>query len=521
MRLTILHFNDVHGRLEQLPRLFTLIRRERAAAEAAGRRVLVLDGGDSSDRARWESDVTKGRANYSLLEAMGVEATVIGNGEALHWGRSALARLVGSVNYPVLAANLVEAPVIQPAAVSQPAGDEQLAVPGLRATTMLELNGFKLGVVGVTQVYPGHYDRYGFKSAHPAGALRRAVDDLRAQGARQVLLLSHLGCPTPPESKAEWPDPTVYTDDDAARDFPEIGLIVGGHSHTPLHTPLVMHKSVVAQAGHYGEWLGRLDVELDDATGALTAHTGWLIPCGADVPLDPTIQGTLELVQEEAGRLLEAVVGRAERDLPHGEAGGTSVLANWVADALRETCAADLAIWFSGFAYRGLPAGPITRRDLYQALPGATHVSAAEVSGAQIRRMVERMLRSPYRTQSINPQRNAPPLGLPAHSANVRLRHDVETGELLGCEVDGQPLEPARRYRLASTLFTLNNVRDDPEYDYIGLEPGQTVVMIEIEKVLWEVVEGWMKRATFGLTAEHAESAEKGIQSLDHVNDQY
>jgi 2',3'-cyclic-nucleotide 2'-phosphodiesterase (5'-nucleotidase family) len=487
MRLTILHFNDLHGRLEQLPRLHTLIRRERASAESAGRRVLLLDGGDSSDRARWESDVTKGRANFGLLEAMGVQATVIGNGEALHWGRAALARLVKSVSFPVLAANLVDA-----------ADPGQPAAPGLRATLALDWDGFRLGVVGLTQVYPGHYDRYGFTAAHPAGALRRAVEDLRAQGARAILLLSHLGFPWPLETKAEWPSPTDYTDDEVARDFPEIGVIVGGHSHVALETPVVMGGAVIAQAGDYGRWLGRLDVDFDEATGAVTAHSGRLLRCAEDTPPDPTIQGTLELVQEEAGRLLEAVVGATPVALPHGEG---SVFANWVADALREMCAADLAIWFSGLARGGLRAGPITRRDLYQALPGATHVSAAEVSGAQIRRMVERMLRSPYRTQSINPQRNAPPLGLPAHSANVRLRYDVEAGELLECAIDGQPLDPERRYRLASTLFTLSNVRDDPEYDYVGLEPGQGVEMIQIENVLWEVVEGWLRQNRSGSSA--------------------
>ena len=488
MNLTILHFNDLHGRLEQLPRLYTLMRRERAKAEAEGRRVLLLDGGDSSDRARWESDVTKGRANFSVLEAMGVQATVIGNGEALHWGRGALGRLARSVGFPVLAANLVDtAAVNQPAAENQPADERQLAAPGLRATAVIELDGFRLGVVGVTQVYPGHYDRYGFRSVHPAGALRRGVEALRAEGVRQILLLSHLGCPMPPESKAEWPDPAVYTDDDVARDFPEIGIIVGGHSHTALETPIVIGGTVIAQAGDYGRWLGRLDVDLDDATGAVTAHRGWLIPCGAGVPLDPTIQGTLELVQEEAGRLLDAWIGSAREDVPQ------AVFANRVADALREVCAADLAIFFSGFVYRGLKAGPITRRDLYQALPGATHISAAEVSGAQIRRMVERMLRSPYRTQSFNPQRNAPPLRLPAHSANVRLRYDAEAGKLLECAIDGQPLDPARRYRLASTLFTLSTVRNDPEYDYVGLEEGQVVETIQVENVLWEVVEGWIK----------------------------
>ena len=96
MRLTLLHFNDLHGRLDQLPRLFTLIQRERAEARARGHAVLLLDGGDSSDRGVWESDITKGRANFALLEAMGVQASVVGNGEALQWGRAAFDRLVAA-----------------------------------------------------------------------------------------------------------------------------------------------------------------------------------------------------------------------------------------------------------------------------------------------------------------------------------------------------------------------------------------------------------------------------------------
>src|SRR5437764_5346036 len=126
MRLTILHFNDLHGRLEQLPRLYHLARREQA--DAHGRPVLLLDGGDSSDRRRWECQVTQGRANFSLLVAMGVQASVPGNAETLNWGRPALARMVAAVGFPVLAANLVDA-----------ADRNRLAVPGLKASVLLDL----------------------------------------------------------------------------------------------------------------------------------------------------------------------------------------------------------------------------------------------------------------------------------------------------------------------------------------------------------------------------------------------
>src|SRR5437763_8898325 len=143
MRLTLLHFNDLHGRLEQLPRLFHLARRERAEALATGRPVLLLDGGDSSDRRRWECEVTQGRANYSLLEAMGVQASVPGNGEVLNWGRPALAKIAASVSFPLLAANLA-------------------SVPGLKSSILLDIDGFPLGVIGLTQSFPADFQAAGY-----------------------------------------------------------------------------------------------------------------------------------------------------------------------------------------------------------------------------------------------------------------------------------------------------------------------------------------------------------------------
>lgn len=483
MRLTLLHFNDVHGRLDRLTRLFTLINRQRAAAQQAGRRVLILDGGDSSDRNFWESDITKGRANFALLDALGVQASVVGNGEALQWGRAALARLVAAAHFPVLAANLVDA-----------ADPAQPAVPGLQASTLFTLDGFVIGVTSATARYGAGYRRYGYDAVDPLPILRREIQALRAQGAKLILLLSHLGC-LPPDEPTGPGLADEFNDYDVAAACPEIAAILGGHSHRALEQPLRVGATVIAQAGAYGEWLGELELDVDDATGSVQRAAGRLIPCDDRVPPDPTLTATLELVREEAGRLLETPVAAAGRAYAHA-LDAPSAMGGLVADALREVAQADLAILFAGFAQRGLAAGPIRRRDLYEALPGSAHVTAAEVSGAQIARLLNRMLASPYRTESFNPHRGEPPLGLPAASANVDLRYDLArpAGEqLLECRVDGAPLDAGRRYRLASTFFTLSTITDDPEYDFIGLQAGQPVEMVRVEDVLWEIVESWLK----------------------------
>jgi hypothetical protein len=103
------------------------------------------------------------------------------------------------------------------------------------------------------------------------------------------------------------------------------------------------------------------------------------------------------------------------------------------------------------------------------------------------------MLASKYRTESFNPKRDAPALGVPAASSNVSLDYDLTTNSLTECTIDSKPLDAARTYRLASTYYTLNDLTDQPEYDFISLQPGQAVEMVRAEEVLWEVVEGWVR----------------------------
>ncbi len=272
MHLTILHFNDLHGRLDQLPRLFTLVQRARAEAQ----HVLLLDGGDSSSRERWESNVTQGRANYTLLEAMGVQASVVGNNEVGRWGREAFARLVASTHFPLLAANLVDA-----AAPAQP------AVPGLGSSLLLTFGDFRLGLVGVTapQFF---YPRLGLNALAPIPVLRRDIAALRTQGARTIVVLSHLG---------------VLDDFWIALALREIDVIVGGHTHTALRTPARARRALMVQAGSHGKYLGRLNLNLDDESGRMLDYSGELLRCDERVPPDPTISATLEFVREEASRL--------------------------------------------------------------------------------------------------------------------------------------------------------------------------------------------------------------------------
>ena len=103
-RLTILHTNDVHGRLEGLARVATLVSEARATAAHP---VLYVDAGDIEDTSNRLSNLTKGTAMHRLLSAAGCDASAVGNGGLLRYGPELLERYASAATYPLFLANLV------------------------------------------------------------------------------------------------------------------------------------------------------------------------------------------------------------------------------------------------------------------------------------------------------------------------------------------------------------------------------------------------------------------------------
>ncbi|MGC4387269.1 metallophosphatase, partial [Streptococcus suis] len=69
-------------------------------------------------------------------------------------------------------------------------------------------------------------------------ALRRLVDQIVSQNpSAHLVLLSHLGY-----------DEDVHL----AKDFPELNVILGGHTHTILKEPTQVGSVSICQAGQYG-----------------------------------------------------------------------------------------------------------------------------------------------------------------------------------------------------------------------------------------------------------------------------
>lgn len=253
-RLTILHTNDLHSRIDPFPmdggrnqgqggfaRRATLIDAIRGGAA----NTLLLDAGDYFQGTPY-FNLYKGELEIKLMSAMGYEAVTLGNHD-FDAGTDVLAQRLSEASFPCVCANYT------------------LANPRLKARVrdyvVLRKGRLKVGIYGVGIQLEGLApsaiaSEVGFQN--PVEVARRIEAELHRQGCHLIICLSHLGIRARAEGALADPDlaeKTRYTD-----------LIIGGHTHTFLDVPReyrneLGRKVLVNQVGFAGLRLGQLDYE--------------------------------------------------------------------------------------------------------------------------------------------------------------------------------------------------------------------------------------------------------------------
>jgi 2',3'-cyclic-nucleotide 2'-phosphodiesterase (5'-nucleotidase family) len=414
-RVIILHTNDIHGRVEGLARVATLVARIRA--EHPDTPVLYLDAGDVEETTSRLSNLTKGVAMYRLLSRAGCDAATIGNGGPLRYGVEVLAEYAAAARYPLLLANLRT--------------QDGAPLDGTHLRVTLDAGELRLGVVGVTTDINGDYERwYHLKALDVAPLVRELAAAAEQDGANAVIVLSHLGLP----------------DDRALADEVQeiIPLIIGAHTHNLLPEGERVGDVTLAQAGQYAEHLGRVDLEWDGER--LTVERVSVVPITDDIPMAQAILDETQVIEREITAYLDGVVGELAAPLDFSEERECGV-GNLAADMLRVRMDADLAIVGATQAFTGpLPAGPLHRVTLWDVCGSSANPGVVAMSGEHLLAVVRRGLDPAFMQERPRALR-----GLargPLHLSGA----EVRDGKLL---VAGQPVDPARDYRVAGTDWEL------------------------------------------------------------------
>jgi 5'-nucleotidase len=464
--LTILHTNDLHARIEQLPFISAMVRRIREEVASQGGYTLLWDAGDAEDRVLLESDVTKGAAIARVLSAVGYDAVALGNSAGVAYGPENVANLARAASYPILAANLVWSATGQ-------------LVEGATPYQLLELGPIRLGLVGLTAT-SDFYSSFGARSYQPHAIVTELVQHLRENGAHVVAVLSHLG---------------LQGDEDLAREVKGIDLIVGGHTHDVLENPVVLNGTLIVQAGSYGSHLGRVDLAVDSQSGQIRSREARLLPVDTS-EVDAKVVRAIEEQVHEVQQLLGRFIGQTVTflDLNYSQ---ECALGNFLADVLRDRMGTDLAFVVTGMLDEAIKEGPITLGDLCRATSSTANPGRTELTGQEILHALNYSLRPDVAQDRPAPMRGNPQGILQVSGLQVQYDPYGDPDEqVVRVRVGEEPLDLERTYSVASTDWELGYLTE-----YTHLDPKR--VSYNVPTIMREAMEEYLaKHSPISTTVE-------------------
>jgi 5'-nucleotidase / UDP-sugar diphosphatase len=399
LTFTILHSNDTHDHLEPTPytgkdaagKDFNVqyggVGRIKAVVDSLKKTSInpvVLDAGDVFTGTIYGM-IYKGLADLAYMEAFGVQAQTIGNHEFDN-GPSQLAEYIKNASFPVVSANI-------------DASADPLLKSLIKPSTILEIAGQKVGIVGVTTPSTPITSSPGdtVKFLDPLISVQKAVDDLRAQGIAKIILLSHLG----------------YSEDiKLAPLLKGVGVIVGGHSHTPLgkyegnglpasegNYPTVLKDGngktiLITQVWEWGKFYGSLRLSMN-GDGVPVGWKGTVTPVTAAFKADTRLQATLKAFTVPLDGFRKTVVGSSAVKL-NGERGDVrkreTNLSNLIADAnlwRTKNLGTTISLQNGGGVRASIQAGPVTQGDILTVQPFGNTLFVLEITGAELKAALE------------------------------------------------------------------------------------------------------------------------------------
>jgi len=370
--ITILHTDEMraHGLASGSVVGFSRIAGYAGALKKEGRNVLLLDAGDTFHGQPW-SDIDQGAPVAELMKLADYDAMTPGRRD-YDYGVDRLLELSKSVGFPVLAANVKRrGKAIFPSYIVKDVEGVRVAIFGLDApesSDEAELPALEGLVFG-----------------DPVAAARRLIDsDLKGKYDILVCLADIGGA-----------DTAAATSVSVAEACPEIDLIIDGYGRTgssggPPHNPT---KVAIVQADTMGVALGRVDlvVGIDRKVRSLIARSVRTADAPT-MPSDPEVRAAAEAMVAAEAPSLDRVIGQTAIDLVGQREivrSGESNLGRLVANGMLATSGADIAMINGGGISDGIPAGPITKGEVYAVLPRGDYLCATPLTGAEFKAVLE------------------------------------------------------------------------------------------------------------------------------------
>ncbi|AKR58966.1 bifunctional UDP-sugar hydrolase/5'-nucleotidase [Salmonella enterica subsp. enterica serovar Enteritidis] len=482
-KITILHTNDHHGHFWRseygeygLAAQKTLVDSIRKEVAQEGGSVLLLSGGDINTGVP-ESDLQDAEPDFRGMNLIGYDAMAVGNHEFDN-PLTVLRQQEKWAKFPFLSANIY-----------QKSTGERLFKPWAIFTRQ----DIKIAVIGLTTDdtakigNPEYFTDIEFRK--PAEEAKVVIQELNMNEKPDVIIATtHMGHYDNGDHGSNAPG-----DVEMARSLPagSLAMIVGGHSQDPVcmasenkkqvnyvpGTPCAPDKQNgiwIVQAHEWGKYVGRADFEFRN--GEMKMVNYQLIPVNLkkkvtwdngkservlytpEIAENPQMLLLLTPFQNKGKAQLEVKIGSVNGLLEGDRSKVRFVQTNMGRGILAAQIArtgADFGVMSGGGIRDSIEAGDITYKSVLKVQPFGNIVVYADMSGKEV---------VDYLTAVAQMK---PDSGAYPQFANVSFV--AKEGKLTELKIKGEPVDPAKTYRMATLSF---NATGGDGYPRIDNKPG-------------------------------------------------
>ncbi|EJK8225505.1 bifunctional UDP-sugar hydrolase/5'-nucleotidase [Salmonella enterica subsp. enterica serovar Infantis] len=482
-KITILHTNDHHGHFWRseygeygLAAQKTLVDSIRKEVAQEGGSVLLLSGGDINTGVP-ESDLQDAEPDFRGMNLIGYDAMAVGNHEFDN-PLTVLRQQEKWEKFPFLSANIY-----------QKSTGERLFKPWAIFTRQ----DIKIAVIGLTTDdtakigNPEYFTDIEFRK--PAEEAKVVIQELNMNEKPDVIIATtHMGHYDNGDHGSNAPG-----DVEMARSLPagSLAMIVGGHSQDPVcmasenkkqvnyvpGTPCAPDKQNgiwIVQAHEWGKYVGRADFEFRN--GEMKMVNYQLIPVNLkkkvtwdngkservlytpEIAENPQMLSLLTPFQNKGKAQLEVKIGSVNGLLEGDRSKVRFVQTNMGRVILAAQIArtgADFGVMSGGGIRDSIEAGDITYKSVLKVQPFGNIVVYADMSGKEV---------VDYLTAVAQMK---PDSGAYPQFANVSFV--AKEGKLTELKIKGEPVDPAKTYRMATLSF---NATGGDGYPRIDNKPG-------------------------------------------------
>src|SRR5699024_5979304 len=352
-KLYFYYTNDLHSDFTYWPQVANFLKSVKQGKDSCW----IADIGDHVDRVHPIAEAYMGKANVALMNDIGYDVATIGNNEGITLAHDDLHTLYDEADFQIVCANLRSRRNDSP--------------QWLKNMFQVEsIGGVKIGFIGLTAPFNAFYELLDWHVSNPLETLRVMLQ--RATKTCDVIvLLSHLG---------------INEDREISRLFPDVDVIIGGHTHHLLRTGEKVNETIITAAGKHCAYVGEVIITWDHNEKKVVkkeAYTTNITHMEKDIE-------TLNAVNEWrslANKRLDQTVLQTNRQIDVEWFRETEVMRR-LTKMLQEWTNADCALLNAGILLESFPKGNITLNDIHRICPHPINPCTVMLNGDELMEVI-------------------------------------------------------------------------------------------------------------------------------------